>query len=346
MPAGDARPAIGGILTADQIVATGASIAAVQQRDGAIGWPDGHIDAWNHTECAMALSVCGLRAEARAAYRWLAAAQRPDGSWPKATVAGTVTDPAGESNQAAYPAVGVWHELLVTGDDAFATEMWPVVRRAAGFVLGLQTARGELAWQRTADGTAASYALLTGSASAYQGLRCAIALAEYLGEPQPDWELAADLLGRVVAGEPGAFADKSRFSMDWYYPVLAGPVRGAAADQRLADGWATFVVPGLGVRCVSDEPWVTGAETAELAMALDAAGNTDGALALLADVQHLRNPDGSYWTGWQFENGAHYPAERSAWTAAAMILAADALSGTTGGAGLFREVAPPFSKAR
>jgi hypothetical protein len=254
MPAGDARPAIGGILTAEQIVATGASIAAVQQRDGAIGWPDGHIDAWNHTECAMALSVCGLRAEARAAYRWLAAAQRPDGSWPKATVAGAVTDPAGESNQAAYPAVGVWHELLVTGDDAFAAAMWPVVRRAAGFVLGLQTARGELAWQRTADGTAASYALLTGSASAYQGLRCAIALAEYLGEPQPDWELAADLLGRVVAGEPGAFADKSRFSMDWYYPVLAGPVRGAAADQRLAEGWATFVMPGLGVRCVSDEP--------------------------------------------------------------------------------------------
>src|SRR5215813_9473000 len=116
MPPGDARPAIGGILTAEQIVATGASIAAVQQRDGAIGWPDGHIDAWNHTECAMALSVCGLRAEARAAYRWLAGAQRPDGSWPKATVAGTVTDPAGESNQAAYPAVGVWHELLVTGD--------------------------------------------------------------------------------------------------------------------------------------------------------------------------------------------------------------------------------------
>jgi hypothetical protein len=195
MPAGDARPAIGGILTAEQIVATGASIAAVQQRDGAIGWPDGHIDAWNHTECAMALSVCGLRAEARAAYRWLAAAQRPDGSWPKATVAGTVTDPAGESNQAAYPAVGVWHELLVTGDGSFAASMWPVVRRAAGFVLGLQTARGELAWQRAADGTPASYALLTGSASAYQGLLCAIALAEYLGEPQPDWELAADLLG-------------------------------------------------------------------------------------------------------------------------------------------------------
>jgi hypothetical protein len=341
MPGPDRLPAVTGILTAADALATGRSIAAAQQADGAVGWPDGHVDAWNHTECAMALSACGLRGPARAAYEWLAASQRPDGSWPRATVAGTVTDPAAESNQAAYPAVGVWHELLVTGDEGFAESMWPVVRRAAGFVLGLQTARGELAWQRDAAGRPAGYALLSGSASAYQGLRCAIALAEHLGRPQPDWELAADLLGRVVAGEPGAFADKSRYSMDWYYPVLAGPVRGPAAAQRLAGGWGTFVVPGLGVRCVSDQPWVTGAETCELALALDATGDREAGLALLADVQHLRHPDGSYWTGWQYANAAHFPAERSTWTAAAVILAADALSGATGGSGLFRAVAPP-----
>ena len=75
-------PEVAGILTADQLLATGDSIAAVQQADGAIGWPDGHVDAWNHIECAMALSVCGLRAAARRAYAWLASAQRPDGSWP------------------------------------------------------------------------------------------------------------------------------------------------------------------------------------------------------------------------------------------------------------------------
>src|SRR5215813_1056966 len=36
-------PSVPGILTADQILASGHSIAAVQQRDGAIGWPDGHV---------------------------------------------------------------------------------------------------------------------------------------------------------------------------------------------------------------------------------------------------------------------------------------------------------------
>ena len=332
-------PSVPGILTADQILATGHSIAAVQQRDGAIGWPDGHVDAWNHVECAMALSVCGLRGPARRGYEWLRAAQRPDGSWPKRAEGGAVIDDAVESNHAAYPAVGVWHELLVTRDDAFAARMWPVVRKGIEFAIGLQQPRGEITWQRVADGSPAAYALLTGSSSMHQSLRCAIALAEYVGEPQPDWELAAGQLGHVVACHPEAFADKSRFSMDWYYPVLGGPVRGRAAYERLAEGWDTFVVPGLGIRCVSDEPWVTGAETCELALALDAIGDHTRALDLFEQIQHLRGPDGSYWTGWQFVNQAHFPNEQSSWTAAAIILAADTLSGVTAASGIFADAA-------
>jgi hypothetical protein len=331
-------PAVEGILTAGDILATGESIAAVQEESGAIGWPDGHTDAWNHVECAMALSACGLREPARRAYEWLRRTQRGDGSWPKKTAAGgLVTDASAESNQVAYVAVGLWHELLVTGDAGFARQMWPTVRRAAEFVLALQTSRGEIVWERAADGTPAGYALLTGCSSIYQSLRCAVALAEFVGEPQPDWELAACQLGHVVASHPEAFADKSVFSMDWYYPVLAGPVRGPAAARRLDAGWPDFVVPGLGVRCVSDEPWVTGAETCELVMALEAVGDRERALDLFAQVHHLRDADGGYWTGWQFENKSHFPAERSSWTAAAVILAADTLAGASGGAGLFRE---------
>jgi hypothetical protein len=338
-------PSVPGILTADQILATGHSIAAVQQADGAIGWPDGHVDAWNHVECAMALSVCGLRGAARRGYEWLRAAQRPDGSWPKRADGGAVIDEAVESNHAAYPAVGVWHELQVTRDDAFAARMWPVVRSGIEFAVGLQRPRGEIAWQRLPDGSPAGYALLTGSSSMHQALRCAIALAEYLGEPQPDWELAAGQLGHAVACHPEAFADKSRFSMDWYYPVLGGPLRGNAARERLAAGWDTFVVPGLGIRCVSDEPWVTGAETCELALALDAIGDHSRALELFQQVQHLRGPDGGYWTGWQFANRAHFPNEQSSWTAAAIVLAADALSGATGGSGVFADAAARWAVA-
>ena len=226
-------PEVAGILTADQIVSTGHAIAAVQQRGGAIGWPDGHVDAWNHIECAMALSVCGLRDASRRAYDWLRVSQRPDGSWHKQppAEAENEADLTTESNHAAYCAVGIWHELLVSRDEGFAQRMWPMVKAAIDFVLGLQTPRGEIIWRRAADGSPASYALLAGSASMYSSLRCAIELAEYLAEPQPDWELAADLLGHAVARHPEAFADKSRFSMDWYYPVLGGPVRGDDARQ-------------------------------------------------------------------------------------------------------------------
>ena len=326
-------------LTLPDVLATAESIARVQDRSGAIAWPDGHVDAWDHVECAMALSACGLREPARRAYQWLRESQRADGSWARSVESGRVTDPAAESHHAAYVAVGAWHEYLVTGDERHALTMWPTVRRAVEWTLGLGTTRGEVLWERDAAGRPGTYALLSGCASIHQSLRCAVALAKLADDPRPDWELAADQLGHLVARHPEAFADKSRFAMDWYYPVLGGAVRGEDADRRLAAGWDTFVVPGLGVRCVSDEPWVTAAETCELVIALNACGMHDQALDVFASVQHLRHADGSYWTGWQFANQAPFPRERSSWTAAAVVLAADALAGFSGGAGIFRDAA-------
>ena len=130
--------------------------------------------------------------------------------------------------------------------------------------------------------------------------------------------------------------------MDWYYPVLGGALRGERAARRLAERWDRFVVPGLGVRCVADRPWVTGAETCELALALCAIGEAERGAELVAAMQHLRarrrlvldratsSPTTRCW-----------PVERTTWTAAAVLLAAAALAGdhpaTTavfGGAGL------------
>jgi hypothetical protein len=329
-------PAVPGVLSADQAAATAASIAAAQEPSGAIPWfPGGHVDPWDHVECAMALSATGRYAEARRAYDYLRRTQRADGSWPAKVVAGRVVEAAAETNHCAYVAVGVWHHLLVTGDDEFAARMWPTVQRATEFVLAAQTPRGEVGW--LVDGARVDAdALLTGCSSTYQALRCALALADWVGEPQPDWEIDAGRLAHVVAEHPEAFLDKGRFSMDWYYPVLGGAVRGARAHARLDASWDAFVVPGLGARCVADQPWVTGAETCELVLALDAVGDRDRALALFADIQHLRTPAGAYWTGWQFAERVNWPDERSTWTAAAVLLAADALSRTTPGSGIFR----------
>lgn len=326
-------PAVPGVVTGDDIAATAASIAAVQLPDGGVPWPEGHVDAWNHVECLMAMTAAGLREASARGWEWIRRHQRPDGSWPMKVLNGEPLEDRGESNHAAYVAVGVWHDLLITGDEAFAREMWPTVGRALDFVTGLQTRRGEIVWEAAPD----SYALLTGCSSVYQGLRCGVRLAERLGDPQPGWELAADRLGHVLREHPEAFADKSRFSMDWYYPVLGGALRGERALRRLDDDWDRFAVAGLGIRCVSDQPWVTGAESCELVLTLDAVGDDARALKVFTEMQHLRHPDGGYWTGWQFVNERHFPNERSAYTAAAVILAADALSRTTPANGVFRD---------
>ncbi|MQA95847.1 MAG: prenyltransferase [Streptosporangiales bacterium] len=334
-------PEVPGVLGADEVAASAAYLVRAQQADGAIPWfTGGHIDPWDHVECAMALSAAGEYVQARRAYEWLARTQRADGSWPMKTRGAVVEAPDGEANHAGYPAVGVWHHLLVTGDAEFAARMWPTVRRGIGYVLSLQTVRGEVAWVRGADGTAADEALLTACSSLHQALRCGIALGEAVGDPQPDWELAADRLGHLVYAHEDVFADRSRYSMDWYYPVLGGAVRDRTAHERLDARWDDFVVPGLGARCVSDQPWVTGAETCELALALHTVGRADEARELLAAMQHLRDPDGSYWTGWQFGERVRWPVERSTWTAAAVILTADALSGATGGSGIFAAPVP------
>lgn len=334
-------PSVEGHLTAAQVEATVDSIAAVQMPSGLIPWfPGGHADPWNHVEAAMALTVGGRRADAEAAYRWLAGTQHDDGGWylyyrPD----GTVLDTRRDSNVSCYIAVGVWHHYLHTGDREFLERLWPVAARGIDFALGLQQPGGEVLWsyEPEPDGSPCGFALLTGTSSIHTSLRCGLAAAGCLGHERPEWELAAARLGQAVAHHPEAFQPKERWAMDWYYPVLAGVLTGDAGRARLAEGWGRFVMDGLGVRCVSDRPWVTAAETCEAVLALDAVGLSDEAHLLFGWAQHLRHEAGAYWTGCVHPERVHFPAgELSTWTSAAVVLAANALGGRGPAAGLFR----------
>ena len=334
-------PHLEGVLTAPDVAATARSIVAAQEPSGAIPWrPGGHADVWNHVEAAMALVAAGEVVAAERAYAWVPSVQRADGSVPMKIVAGEVEDASGETNMSAYLAVGVWHHWLVRRDSRFVRRMWPVVRRGLDHVVAMQLPWGGIAWsQEWADGAPARVndeALLAGSSSTYQSLRAGVALADLMDDPQPEWELAGGRLGHAIREHEELFLDKTHFSMDWYYPVLGGAVRGEAARRRLAERWDTFVEPGLGIRCVSRNPWVTGAETSELVLTLDAVGDRRRARRLLADMQHLRHQDGSYWTGYVFPDEVNWPDEQTTFTAAAVILAVDALSLSTPGATIMR----------
>ena len=273
----------------------------------------------------MGLTLTGHRWQAAHAYSWLKSTQRPDGSWPSQQVRGRITDSTADANFAAYVAVGVWLDVLVTGDDVLARHMWPTVDRAVEFALGLQHPSGAIWWARDDAGQAYPQALVTASSGVLLSLRCASALADLLEHPRPDWELAATDLAASLRQPSPLYAPAGRHSMDWYWPVLAGAVSGEFASARLADGWQRYVVDGVGVRCVDDRPWVTAAESAELALALTTCGEVERASAVLESVEHLRDDDGAYWTGYVWTAGVRWPVERTTWSAGAVLMANDAL---------------------
>ena len=330
-------PEVPGVLSAAHVRRSGHAIAAVQCADGMIPWfPGGHCDPWNHVEATMALTLCGLLDEAEAAFGWLAASQLPDGSWFNYYLASGVEDLRIDTNVCAYVATGLWHHALATGSCDLLARHWQMLERAVDFVLRWQRPDGSVHWSIDPSGHLERGALLTGSSSVFHSVRCAVAAAEAIDRPRPDWELAAGRLGHSVAHHRRAFVPKGEFAMDWYYPVLSGALTGDAARHRLEVTWSTFVIDGAGVRCVSGSDWVTAAETAECAMACAAAGMAQRALELLAWGQGLRLPDGAYWTGIALPEQATFPGgERTTYTAAAMVLAADALSGASGASGLF-----------
>ena len=320
---------IGTPLTRGDVSATVDAIARVQRPDGSIPWYErGQVDPWNHVEAAMALDVGGRHAEAARAYRWLIDHQRPDGAWHAAYREGEVVDPTLDTNLCAYVATGLWLHLLCGAPDDEMRAGLACVERALAFVLAMQADDGAVWWARDARDRPWRRALVTGSSSIHLSLACAARLAEALEVPHPEWEIARLRVGHALRTAPRSFKDKRRWAMDWYYPVLCGVITGAEAHTRLASRWEEFVVPMHGVRCTSDQPWITAAETCELAMALVRSDDLDRAAELLDWAQHLRGDDAAYWTGANFTDGCIFPPDvQPTWTAAAVVLADNAISG-------------------
>jgi hypothetical protein len=312
-------------------------IVNTQKENGEIPWfPGDKTDPWDHVEAAMGLSVGGYLEEARQAFRWMKASQLPDGSWYAAYRDGIPTDKTRDTNFSSYLAVGVYHYYLVTGDKAFLEEMWETVKGGIAFALGLQAPRGEIYWALNPEGKVDPMALLTGSSSIYMSIKCALAMGKILGCRMSAWKKSFLKLEQAIRHKPYLFnMTKSRFSMDWFYPVLTGALAEAEARSRIAKYWRKFVVKGQGVRCVSDEPWITLAETSELALALAAAGNKDAAKIVFSWIQDKTFDDGSYWCGYTYPDMITWPEEKIAWTNAVILMAADALFHLTPASRLF-----------
>lgn len=314
-----------------------AFINDLQKSSGEIPWSTGgKTDPWDHVESAMGLTVAGFYEEARRAYDWMAATQQADGSWWSAMRNGEVEDWTRESNFAAYIAVGVFHYFLITKEEAFLETMWPTVKAGIDFALSMQAPTGEIYWAKNKAGIIDRTALLTGCSSIYMSLKCGLAISSLLETKRLDWLIAIEKLGYAIKNLPNHFnMIKSRFSMDWYYPVLCGVVSGSDARMRIEKSWDKFAVPGWGIRCVNDRPWVTMAETSELVLSLAAINAYEDAETVFSWIEDKKYEDGIYWMGVTFPDTVVWPDEKTGWTAAAVILAHDALNDLTPGSRLF-----------
>ena len=318
-------------------------ILKTQCSDGSIPWfTGGHLDPWDHAEAAMGLSIAGRYDEAVAAYKWSADNQLESGSWWAKYVDGQpVMDDESryETNFIAYIATGVWHHYLITENRSFLEQMWPCVESAIDYVLSHQADSGTITWAIDHAGIPKADALVTGCSSIYKSIECAINIAFVLQQHKPEWISGRAALGNAMRHHPERFdQSKSRYSMDWFYPILTGVYQGQRAQDHIHQHWDTFVKDGMGCLCVSDEPWVTIAESCELTMALIAAGKHESATELFSWLHQYRCDDGVHWTGYQYHLDLLWPNEQPTWTAGAVLLAADALCDATPASKIFTEV--------
>jgi hypothetical protein len=312
-------------------------IANTQRSNGEIPWWSGDkTDPWDHVEAAMGLSIGGALGKARQAFQWLQQRQLSDGSWYAAYKNGKVIDFTRETHHAAYIAVGLYHYYLITADKDFIDHMWPTVAAAIDFALRHQAAGGEIYWALNPQGDVDPMALLAGCSSICLSLRCASALARVVGRPQPGWCEARERLQDCIQRKPQRFnMTKSRFSMDWFYPVLCGAITGSDAQKRIDKFWKKFVIQNMGVRCVSDKPWVTIAESSELVLALAAMGNHLLARIVFNWICDHTFGDDTFWCGFTFPDMVLWPEEKITWTNAVVLMAADALYDLTPAGRLF-----------
>ena len=242
---------------------TAESIASLQLDTGMIPWfPGGHCDPWNHVETAMALDVAGLHARGRAGLR--VAGRHP--ARRRQLVELLPARRLGRGGQARHQRVRLHRHRRVA---PLAVHLGPRLRRppvadgrsarSTGCCRMRTRRRHRRCGRRTADdtpvGLRAAHRVVAASPT-----RCAAAPAwprsstsrDPTGSPPPIVLADVDRRPPRRVRTEGALGDGL---------VLPGARPAASPASRPRPAWptagTTFAMEGTGIRCVSDEPWVT-----------------------------------------------------------------------------------------
>ena len=319
----------------------GSFISNLQLKSGAIpSNKDGSHDPWDHLEAVMGLATLGFNHEAMLGLQWMKDNQNEDGSWYNLYQGNEAIEKNKQSNFSTYIAVAVWQNYLLTNDLSILENFWSSVEKGMAFALSLQNTNGAIAWNVDELGIVDEDYLLTGCSSIAKSIECSIAICEILNKSDFKSTLidAHSNLHNAIENPKGIFdlkKNRSRFSMDWYYPILSGANPKDNFARLLNKITDIFWIPGVGIKCVADEPWVTVAETCECSIAFKKMGHEKNAQELLLNASAIVDESSIPYMGWQLEEKIYWPEEQPSWTAGALILAADANNALTKAANLF-----------
>ena len=309
----------------------GEYIAKCQNTQGAIAWePNGKVDPWDHVESIMALNLLDFKDEALKGFDWLISSQQQDGSWYSEYQGEKITNLNKETNFCAYISSGALHHFLNYRELSFLEKIWPTLKKSIEFVISGQTDEGDILWAKDNNEEWMDDSLLTGCSSIFKSLNDFNKIAKTLGYEEFILKEEIKNLKDSITNKPERFdrtwESKARYSMDWYYPVLCGIYSKQDSRKFINERWDEFVVPGLGCKCVSEEPWVTVAESCELILALNKIDEKKAALEIFENISKLIDQkDKLFWTGYVYKDDKFWPIEKPSWTAAAVVLAANSL---------------------
>ena len=309
----------------------GEYITKCQNRLGAIAWePNGKVDPWDHVESIMALNLLDFKEEALKGFDWLISSQEQDGSWYSEYQGEKITNLNKETNFCAYISSGALHHFLNFKERSFLEKIWPTLKKSIEFVISGQTDEGDILWAKDDNEEWMDDSLLTGCASIFKSLNDFNKIAKTLGYEEFILKEEIKNLKDSIINKSERFdrtwESKARNSMDWYYPVLCGIHNKQDSKKIINERWDEFVVPGLGCKCVSEEPWVTVAESCELILALNKIDEKKTALEIFENISRLIDQkDKLFWTGYVYKDDKFWPIEKPSWTAAAVVLAANSL---------------------
>tara|TARA_Y100000748_G_C15473338_1_gene479699 strand:+ start:200 stop:1246 length:1047 start_codon:yes stop_codon:yes gene_type:complete len=298
-------------------------------------------DPWDHIEAIMGLNFLRDKESSDLALKWLKNNQNKDGSWYAKYSNNDPIELNKPTHFGPYISVAALHYFKIFSDKDKLFELWETIKSAIDFSIDLQNSNGTIPWSIDKNNEIENDFLLTGSSSILKSLECAIAISKILDlDSNEKWTKAYESLAYAVRNPEGLFdkkTDRSRFSMDSYYPIISGVLLDYEKEKYIKKIFKDFYVEGMGVKCVVDEPWVTVAETSEFIISLVISNELEEAKKILVEVMNISDSNDIPYMGWQYVENIFWPEEKPSWTAAALILAADSIFDFSPGSDILKD---------